>query len=323
MTRILLFASFLLIAVTGIAQNKTDAQGRKQGPWSKNHPNGQKRYEGQFINDKPTGTFTYYDPSGKLSNTVQHVGNDVSYAKSFNAAGTVVSEGKYIGQQKDSVWNFYNEQGKLLSAETYVKGDKTGIQKVFYSNGTLSTEQHYLKGKLDGAVISYFENGKTQSENHFVNDQISGVSKTYYLNGTLKDEGPYLAAMRNGVWKYYNEDGSLRQEIEYKNDVIVREKRVNGQFEEFFDTELPKAAYQYKNGKLDGPFFEYQDGGSWDYVEKKDRRSEETNTYRVPKNHKLKRKGSYLNGQLNGKIEVYGPNGFVVKTENYVNGELK
>ncbi len=39
--------------------NQTDSKGRKQGPWRKLE-RGVLKYEGQFRDDKPVGTFTYY-----------------------------------------------------------------------------------------------------------------------------------------------------------------------------------------------------------------------------------------------------------------------
>ncbi len=98
---------------------------------------------------------------------------------------------------------------------------------------------------------------------------------------------------------------------------------MNGIFEEYYSTELPKAKYTYKNGKPDGPFIEYQEGASWELVEKEDPLTQEKNTYRVPKDQKIKRKGTYLNGKLNGKVDTYGPYGAVVQSETYLNGELQ
>ena len=40
--------------------NKTDANGKKQGDWKKYYENGFVRYQGQFKDDKPVGTFNYY-----------------------------------------------------------------------------------------------------------------------------------------------------------------------------------------------------------------------------------------------------------------------
>ena len=42
--------------------NRTDSIGRKQGYWIKKDRDGTLKYEGRFVNDRPTGTFKYYYP---------------------------------------------------------------------------------------------------------------------------------------------------------------------------------------------------------------------------------------------------------------------
>ena len=49
--------------------NRKDSKGRRQGLWMDYYPNGQKRYEGKFKDDKCQGTFTYYDEKGILKAT--------------------------------------------------------------------------------------------------------------------------------------------------------------------------------------------------------------------------------------------------------------
>ena len=48
------------------SQNFIDENQYKQGKWIQKHPNGQLRYEGSFIDDKPTGIFNYYTEKGVL-----------------------------------------------------------------------------------------------------------------------------------------------------------------------------------------------------------------------------------------------------------------
>ena len=59
-------ALLLLMPVVTIAQNVTDATGKKQGPWVKNYPDGKIMYEGTFRDDKPVGLFKRYNEKGVL-----------------------------------------------------------------------------------------------------------------------------------------------------------------------------------------------------------------------------------------------------------------
>ena len=69
MALILVFTSGLSIAQL----NQTDSKGRKQGEWAKTYPKSRVyQYKGQFKDDKPIGTFTYYYESGKVKAVIKH-----------------------------------------------------------------------------------------------------------------------------------------------------------------------------------------------------------------------------------------------------------
>ena len=124
--RLSLFVLATLMAVLAIAQpstggpNSTDAQGRKQGAWTKTWENGTVRYVGQFKDDQPIGTFKHYDEEGKLTTIQEHdAGGKVSRARHFHPNGTLMANGKYVDRTKDSTWNYYGEDGKLRKVERY------------------------------------------------------------------------------------------------------------------------------------------------------------------------------------------------------------
>ena len=56
-----------------LGQNKTDAAGRKQGPWIKYQGDGTTPlYTGTFKDNIPVGEFRYFYPSGKVKMIVKH-----------------------------------------------------------------------------------------------------------------------------------------------------------------------------------------------------------------------------------------------------------
>ncbi len=325
MTRILLFL-FVFSSTALIAQpvNQTDAKGQKQGVWKKTYEGSQQlRYEGQFKNNLPVGVFTYYAKSGKITTKLQHREDGTSFAQNFYETGKLSSEGKYKGQKKDSTWLFYDEQTRLLSSEDYKDDLRNGMVRVFYQSGKVSREQSYLNGLPNGKAISYYENGMPQTEDNYANNMLNGESKIFGPKGNLTQKGHYQNNVRDGEWSTYNDDNSLRSTIAYKDNQPGKLVMVNGVFDEFFNNELLKARYTYKNGKLDGPFVEYYDGGTWELVEKVDPRSEEKETYRIEKNHFVKRKGAYQNGLLQGRLEEYSANGTLNNVVNYINGKAQ
>ncbi len=188
MKKFLLFftALFLLSLPMLHAQdtNRTDSQGRRQGTWVGYHPNGQKRYEGQFKNDKCQGTFTYYQMDGSLyaTNTFDKSGTK-ALNKTYAPNGTIIATGYYLNQEKEGEWCFYNEDGSLNTVEEYKGGLAHGPSKIYYETGVLMQERQY------------------------VNDVMEGPAKSYYPSGALKEEGEFHQDKKTGIWKTYNEDG--------------------------------------------------------------------------------------------------------------------
>ncbi len=81
--------------------NQSDANGMKQGKWTKNYSNGTPRYEGQFKNNHPYGEFKYYYESGALK-AITRFSTDgiVAHTKTFHENKQPMAEGKYIKQKK-------------------------------------------------------------------------------------------------------------------------------------------------------------------------------------------------------------------------------
>lgn len=214
MKRHILVAAFLLFAMTAaFAQdyNRTDSKGRRQGLWMGYHPNGQKRYEGQFKNDKPKGLFNYYDEKGNLqaTNTFDKSGVKASN-KTYSPEGTLVAEGNYVNQKKDGEWRYYDKAGKLILVEDNKNGQVEGWSRIYNpETGTLAEETQFVNGLPNGVCKKYRENGLLMMECNYSNGKLDGPSKTYYPNTSLKEEGNYCQGEKCGQWKTYNEDGDM------------------------------------------------------------------------------------------------------------------
>ena len=232
------------------APNLTDASGKKQGHWIKYDEDKKKIYEGNFVNNIPVGTFTYYYDTGTpWSISVFSQNGKVARAKMFDAGGKLTGEGKYVNEKKDSVWKFYDQDGKLLSDEVYLNGVKNGVAKVYYTNGQVSEERLWKNGVQEGPGKTYFESGQLKYSGAYTNNKVTGKVTYYYASGKIDAEGMYVNDLKNGPWKYYKEDGTLLRTDTYQfgkmtettdknknRDVITKEqqeeeKRKSQQFE--------------------------------------------------------------------------------------------
>ena len=144
-----LFAYFVLCTALSAQLNKTDAQGKKQGPWQKNYPGTSvPQYKGSFLNDKPVGKFTYYFESGQKKAEMQHgLPGGVTSVLLYFENGEVLSDGFYKGEKKDSLWYNYAPSGELISAENYKLDQLHGKCVYYYKEGQYLEQKKQIHKK--------------------------------------------------------------------------------------------------------------------------------------------------------------------------------
>ncbi|MCB0400547.1 MAG: toxin-antitoxin system YwqK family antitoxin [Flavobacteriales bacterium] len=207
----------LQLAAAAQEFNKTDAQGRKQGVWKKYHENGNLRYTGTFKDDQPVGMFTYYYDTGELQVEMKNTGK-TAYSTVYYKTGEVQAKGKYITQQKDSTWTYYDIDGNKRAIETYSMGKKDKKWETYFPDGTLAEEKVWKDDFENGLWKQYFPNGKTKVIATYENGGLEGKAAYFRPDGTRGVSGNFYHGVRDGVWKYYEEDGQTVQKTEiYKN----------------------------------------------------------------------------------------------------------
>jgi antitoxin component YwqK of YwqJK toxin-antitoxin module len=304
----------LLLGFSALAQNKTDAQGRKQGSWSKAFPSGKTRYTGFFIDDIPVGSFQYFHENGKIKakNYFFEKGKKAK-AELFNTKGEKEAEGLYVDKLKDSVWNYYNTQGKLIMTESYKLGKKHGVFKVYSPDG-LKTEEviTWLNNEKHGAWTQFYPDGSKRIEAYYMHGELDSVFKFYFQGGKIKMEGKYRNAGKVGEWLEYNSDGSLRLQEIYKKGTHLRTTLLNGVFKQYYPNGFIESEYQYKNGKKNGPFTEYHNTGK---KVKRMRTSPEGDQemYEEEEGIVIKRKGVFKDDLPVGTIESFDEKGKPIK----------
>lgn len=209
---ILIAALWLALPVAAQEYNQTDSKGRRQGLWTDFYANGQKRYEGQFKNDKCQGTFRYYDEHGNLkaTNEFDKTG-ERALNKTFAPNGRLIATGCYLSQKKDGEWKYFDkETGQLLLSEDNKEGNVHGWSRIYNpQNGVLAEETQYVDGVPEGPCRKYSDSGVLVMECQYHQGKLEGLAKTFYPNGLLKEEGQYAKGTKTGQWKTYNEDGDL------------------------------------------------------------------------------------------------------------------
>ncbi len=209
---------FLIFSIFSNAQTQTDANGKKQGYWKKKDEKTNKLiYEGLFKDDKPQGIFKYYYPHDTIK-AIMNFKQDgkIAYSTMFHPTGKKMAYGKYIGEDKDSVWTYFDEKAVLISKETYVKGKKDGMEYVYFPDGVVSEERKYKMGKMDGPFKLYYDKNLVKSEGIYLNGQLDGKNSFYYPNGVTAAVGYYKNGYKTGPWIYRDKTGKVKEKELYK-----------------------------------------------------------------------------------------------------------
>ncbi len=206
-----------IYADTGSALNKMDKEGRKQGLWVKKYDDGHIRYKGHFMDDKPNGVFKNYYDEGDSLEAIRVYSNEgqSAYAHLFYTTGALEAEGNYVGEQRDSIWKFYDELQRLIRKEQYKNGKREGKSVVFYpDNGAVMQVKNWKHDSADGPFEEYYPEGELMEEGTYVNGQLEDTLSIYLLDGKLTRKGRYLHDMHEGMWIDYN-DGEPKDTLIY------------------------------------------------------------------------------------------------------------
>ena len=227
----MLFFSAMLAQI----KNQTDASGLKQGYWEKlDAKTGKISYKGTFKNSKPQGIFYYYYPNSDTVRSKSDFRQDgkIAYVTMYHISGNMLAKGKYINEQKDSVWNFYDTiMGKLLSTDIYVNGKKNGASKVYFRNGAVSEERNYKNDLLEGSFKQLFDDKKgVRAEGAYVANEFNGKCSWYYPNGVAAAQGFYDKGVKKGVWLYKTEKGTIKEKEVWQNGKLLNQKEMDAYF---------------------------------------------------------------------------------------------
>lgn len=221
--------------------NQVDSQGRKQGAWEKKFPNSVAyEYKGQFKNDQPVGTFTYYYPSNKVKIVMNHNEKTKrSEAYMYYESGNLMSFGIYRSQKKDSVWTIFGPSKRISKRETFKNDVLEGKTIIYYvpedpddKSVRIAKVSYYKNGKLDGEVIDYFDSGIIKSKSHYLDGLRHGQFLTNHPNGKPMLEEHYKYNYKNGFFRAFDEGGTEIGRKYYKMNTLLEGEELQKWIEE-------------------------------------------------------------------------------------------
>jgi antitoxin component YwqK of YwqJK toxin-antitoxin module len=197
-----------------------------------------------------------------------------------------------------------------------------GEQVVYYASGQVAEKEERVDGILHGPSKSWFPNGNPKSEATYVNGEPDGKMTFWFPDGKKEIEGFSVNGDRDGTWLYFNADGTIQLQALYAKGSLVKEKKENGTFKEYFEDEQVMSETTYKKGKREGKFVEYYDNGTWSMkpVAGDPVMGTPGDMERVLQGQTKKREGTYVNDLLEGEVMEYDEKGKVLKVTRYIAG---
>ncbi len=182
--------------------NQTDAQGRKQGSWRKLFEGTDlARYEGEFVDDVPVGTFTHYHRNRRKKAVIEYRGNTgVGYATMYEWDGWKMAEGLFNDEKRDSTWRYYGPDGDLVSTIEWTDGVKNGNELIFYEDGSLAEKTEWSFGVKEGLWIRKFPDGSMHSRATYAGGKLEGEMRLFDTDGHLSWIGEYVEGLKHGTW---------------------------------------------------------------------------------------------------------------------------
>lgn len=211
--------------------NHVDAQGRKQGFWRKMDKDNLRVYEGQFKDDIPYGKFTYFYQNGK-TRTISIISEEGRIARttSWFPNGKLMAKGKYLSQQRDSLWQFFSEyDGSLVSEEFYVNGKKNGPEKIFYPGKGVSEIIPWLVGVKEGTWEQFYDDGSKKLVCSFKNNEKEDSLSTFFINGKPLVSGFYTNGHQDSTWIFYDEKGNVTMKEYWDDGILLKSEEFSGQ----------------------------------------------------------------------------------------------
>ena len=324
----------------GVDYNVPDSEGYRHGRWVRVYENGALYYAGSFDHGTPVGSWWYFRENGTaLTHVIHREDPSRSDAMVYTPEGRISAQGSFLHPElrihaermeerppvpvRHGAWSLFSNQGHLTSVIHYDQGVQHGLEERYLPSGAVCERGQYVQGEMDGEWLSWHDNGQLRQRITYRKGTLDGPFQAHYGSGARLSEGAYLEGAEEGSWKFYLEDGRLQHIHRYRSGHRIETIYVNGTFVEWHGEERPAFERSYRNKLLDGPFREWHDQGGFVLESFIDPETGESLQRRIMEGTQVSREGEYVEGELDGAVYHYTPQGRLVKTEHYNMGDLE
>jgi len=293
--------------------NRIDENGDKQGIWKEFYEDSKVNIEKGYKDNKLEGYYKKYDKKGNLMLTLRYEN------------GVIVDDNAVDDQEEIEIRKEYDNNGIIKFSGPYKRNTPVGIHREYSKDGEVINSKIYdnngniiaigivnEKGEKQGIWENYYTSEKLLSEGQYINNKKTGTWKYYFINGRIEQTGKYRNGKPNELWKWHYNSGKLNKEEEYfngKRDGVYTEYSENGDVisEGYFLDGEKDGAWSTKVGDNSemGKYIVGLKNDIWKHFYE---------------DESLKYKGKFVNGNPEGRHQIFWQSGNIKEERYYDNG---
>lgn len=198
--------------------------GKKDGKWTYWYENGSKEMEEEYVNGKPHGNWAYWDKEGEKRGE-----GEFFY-------GTGIWRQWYKGEKKERIesfqkgirhgrWLYWHENGRIRYQSEYKYGKPYGRWSGWTEYGNVIFDIGYIDGKPHGKWTYWTDKGMKQNEMGYSYGKIDGKVTMWDLQGRKMVEVEFRGGKNHGKRMRWNEKGEIIIDETWKNGKLEKKEK--------------------------------------------------------------------------------------------------
>lgn len=178
--------AFAANAQKPVKQNYTDKQGLRQGYWvlygsignETGYSSKQIVEEGEYLDNKRTGVWKKYYPTGALQSEINYLENH-PYGPyiTYYPNERIEESGFWAGNKNTGDFKRFHENGNLAQKFYFnAKGKRNGVQEYYFPDGTLQCKVEIENGVAHGEYLLYYPTGELREQKRITNGEVEPES---------------------------------------------------------------------------------------------------------------------------------------------------
>lgn len=170
--------------------------------------------------------------------------------------GKTVYEGRFINDNPQGVFKYYNPDGKIQNISRFEKNGSVSYTTVYHPSGNVSATGKYVDRQYDSVWTFLNDGGKKIKVESYKRGVPHGKWQIFDpKDEILLDEKFLVDGKKHGPWRTFYTTGEPRFELNYVND------EATGAYKCYYTSGKIWHSGIYKNSRFDGLWISYAEDG--------------------------------------------------------------